>query len=71
MAELIKDLCRINGVSGNEGDVRKYIISKIKDKMSDITVDSMGNVIALKKGRKSGKKIMLVSTGIYRVGCHR
>ncbi len=61
MAELIKDLCRINGVSGNEGDVRKYIISKIKDKMSDITVDSMGNVIALKRGRKSGKKIMLVS----------
>ena len=61
MAELIEELSRLNGVSGNEDAVRKYISEKISSKADEITVDSIGNLIALKKGRKSGKKIMLVS----------
>lgn len=61
MAQLIKELSLLNGVSGNEDNVRKYIIEKIKAKTDDIAVDSIGNVIALKKGRKSGKKIMIIT----------
>ena len=61
MAELIEELSRLNGVSGNEDAVRKYIAEKISSKANEITVDSIGNLIALKKGRKSGRKIMLAS----------
>jgi putative aminopeptidase FrvX len=61
MAEIIEELSRLNGVSGNEDLVRNYIIEKISSRADDVRVDSIGNVIALKKGRKSDKKIMITS----------
>ncbi len=42
-------MSEINAVSGNENDIRNLIIAEIKDKVDDITVDTMGNVIAYKK----------------------
>lgn len=57
MAELLKKMSEINAVSGNENDIRNLIIAEIKDKVDDITVDTMGNVIAYKKGSDGGKKI--------------
>ena len=54
MAELMKELSTVNGVSGNEDKVRKLITEKISDKADEIIVDALGNVIALKKGKKSG-----------------
>lgn len=61
MAQLIKELSLINGVSGDEHRIRKYIIDKIGNKADEITVDAIGNVIALKKGKKSDRKIMVVT----------
>lgn len=61
MAELMRELSAVNGVSGNEDKVRKLITEKISDKADEITVDALGNVIALKKGRQSGKKIMFIT----------
>ena len=58
---LIEKLCNLNGVSGNEGEVREFIINEIKDFADEITVDSMGNVIALKKGKSHEKKVMLAA----------
>ena len=57
MAELLKKMSEINAVSGNENDIRNLIIAEIKDMVDDITIDTMGNVIAYKKGSDSGKKI--------------
>ena len=59
MAELLKKMSEINAVSGNENDIRNLIIAEIKDNVDDITVDTMGNVIAYKKGSDSGKKSRL------------
>ena len=56
MAELLKKMSEINAVSGNENDIRNLIIAEIKDNVDDITVDTIGNVIAYKKGSDSGKK---------------
>lgn len=56
---LIEKLCNTNGVSGNEGSVRAVLRREIEDYADEIIVDSMGNMIALKKGRISGRKIML------------
>lgn len=48
MLNNLKELCRLNGASGDEGAVRAFIIDKIKDN-ADYSVDSMGNIIAFKR----------------------
>ena len=56
---LLKELCELNGVSGDEGAVREKIRQEIAPYADEITVDTMGNLIALKKGRIPDKKMML------------
>jgi len=56
---LLKKLCDAFGVSGSEGEIRDIIIPEIKDYCDDLTVDTMGNIIAFKKGKSSDKKVML------------
>lgn len=56
---MLKDLCLLNGTSGDEGAVRDYIISKIKDNC-EYKVDALGSIIAFKKGKhKADKKVMV------------
>lgn len=55
----IKELTELNGVSGNEDEVREYIKKNIKDLADEINIDSMGNLIAYKKGKNSKCKVML------------
>lgn len=56
----IKEYTKINAVSGNEEEIRKRILEDIKPYADKITVDSMGNIIAFKKGiLENGKKIIL------------
>lgn len=56
---LIKELTDLNGISGNENEVRDYIISKIENLCDSYKVDSIGNIIAFKRGSGSKQKIML------------
>ena len=58
---LLKALCEANGVSGNEGAVRKLILEQITPLADDIKIDSIGNILAMKKGRSSAKKVMLAA----------
>lgn len=61
MKSLLKELCLINGVSGDEKDVRDFIIDKIKD-LCVYRIDNLGNLICFKKGKKApAKKIMLAA----------
>lgn len=59
MFDLLKKMTEITGVSGNEEKIRDAIIQEIKDKVDEITVDTLGNIIAVKKG--NGKKIMVAA----------
>ncbi len=61
MAELLKLLSKTDGVSGNEHKLRAIIIERIKDITDDITVDSMGNLIAFKKGKKGGRTVAVTA----------
>lgn len=56
---LLKELCSLDGVSGNEHAVRNFILEQIRPYADEIMVDTMGNIIALKKGKKHDKRIML------------
>ncbi len=55
----LKELCELDGVSGNEAEVRGFITEKLKRYADDISVDAIGNIIAFKKGRDSSKRVML------------
>ncbi len=55
--ELLKKLCKVKGVSGEEDAVAKFILEEIKDYIDDYEIDPLGNLIAHKKG--PGKKMML------------
>ena len=56
---LLKQLTSLNGAAGDEGLVRDFICKQIKPYVDNITIDNMGNVIVLKKGNSSAKKVML------------
>lgn len=58
---LLKKLTEASGVSGNEKEVREIIISEIKDYVDSITIDKLGNIIAVKKGIINKPKLMITA----------
>ncbi len=67
MKELLKELCMINGVSGDENAVREYIIEKVKN-VCEYRTDNLGNLICLRKGRKTPQKKIMVAAHMDEVG---
>lgn len=67
MLKTLKELCLLNGVSGNEDEVADYIISKIKDNC-EYHIDNMGNIIAFKKGKRIPANKVMVSAHMDEVG---
>ncbi|MGN0467196.1 MAG: M42 family metallopeptidase [Acutalibacteraceae bacterium] len=65
--ETLKNLCKIDGTSGREEDVRAFIINKIKGKC-EYQVDPMGNVLVFKKGQKKPKNKVLLTAHMDEVG---
>ena len=63
----IKELTDLSGISGNEHDVRDYIIEKIKGKC-EYRVDALGNILAFKKGKKTANKKIMFSAHMDEVG---
>ena len=59
MTEILKNLCNLDGVSGDESAVSDFIISQI-DGFCDWKKDSLGNIIVHKNGKNTPKhKVML------------
>ena len=67
MTELLKQLCMLDGTSGDEGAVRNFVISQIKE-FCEYSVDSLGNIIAFKKGKKAPCKKILIDAHLDEVG---
>ena len=60
MIDTLKSLCALSGVSGDEGEVRDYIIGFVSGHADEVITDVMGNVIVFKKGARTlAKKIVL------------
>ena len=57
MLELLKQLCMIDGTSGDEGAVREFVISQIKD-YCEYRVDNLGNIIAFTAGWASSLPVI-------------
>lgn len=67
MIQLLKQLCLIDGISGNEYAVREFVISQIKDHC-EYSVDNLGNIIAFKKGKNTPAKKVLIDAHLDEVG---
>lgn len=59
MKDLVKQLVEAYGPSGHEAEVRALISERIRPFVTDVRTDSMGNLIALKKGQGDGKRVMV------------
>lgn len=66
--KLLEELSLINGVSGDEDDVRNYIIQKIKNTNCEIEVDNLGNLIVNKKGKNRSKNKVMLAAHMDEVG---
>lgn len=66
--ELLKRLCTASGISGDESVVRDIILSEITPYCDDIKIDSLGNIIAFKKGEKRPLNKLMLSAHMDEVG---
>ena len=67
MLNNLKNLCLLNGVSGNEGRVAEYVVNEIAP-FAECYIDQLGNVIAHKKGASGAKKRVLFDAHMDEVG---
>ena len=56
--ELLRAVCLVPGAPGFEHRVRELVLSRIEGFCDELRVDAMGNVLALKRGTDSSKRMM-------------
>lgn len=64
---MLKELCLLNGTSGDEDRVREFIVDKIKNKC-EYKVDALGSVIAFKRGKKRPANKVMICAHMDEVG---
>lgn len=67
MLDILRELCGIDGTSGDEGAVRDRIIKYI-DGFCDWKIDPLGSIIAFKKGKKRPEKRVMLDAHTDEVG---
>ena len=58
MLELIRKICAAHGVAGFEKKAAETLCTEIKNYTDEQYTDALGNLIAVKRGKGNGKKIM-------------
>lgn len=67
MINALKELCQLNGTSGNEDNIRQYILKQL-DGVAECKTDALGNIIAFKKGKNASKYKVMVDAHMDEVG---
>ncbi|MBR1779197.1 MAG: M42 family peptidase [Clostridia bacterium] len=65
---LLKRLCLATGISGDEENIRKIILSQIEGYVEEVNIDNLGNILALKKGKSKPSKKLMISAHMDEVG---
>lgn len=55
---LLAEICQAPGAPGHEQRIREIVIREVTPLVDDLSIDNMGNITAVKKG-KSDKKVMI------------
>jgi endoglucanase len=58
---LLKEICEVPGAPGYESKVRAVVLREIEKLVDEWRIDNMGNIIAIKKGKDSSKKVMVAA----------
>lgn len=66
MLDRLREICTIDGTSGDESRVREYIMNNIN--ADEMHVDNLGNLIVFKKGRKVPKNKVMLAAHMDEVG---
>lgn len=66
--KILRNLCVANGISGDESTIRGIILSEIAGFVDEYKIDSLGNIIAFKKGKNKAKSKLLISAHMDEVG---
>ncbi|NLJ24801.1 MAG: M42 family metallopeptidase [Firmicutes bacterium] len=61
MQDVIKQLVELYGPTGREDEVAEYITEVMRPLVDQVYADTMGNLIAIKRGPADAKKIMLAA----------
>ncbi len=65
---LLKTLSEAHGISGREEEVRAILLAQIRNRVDACRIDSMGNLIALKKGSGAAALRVLAAAHMDEVG---
>lgn len=57
---LLKEICETPGAPGHESRIREVVLREVKALADEVSVDAMGNVTAIKRGRER-KKVMIAA----------
>ena len=68
MIQCLKTLCALNGVSGDEGQVRSYIRGWAEEHADSVRTDALGNLIVFKRGRKAAENRLMLCAHMDEVG---
>jgi putative aminopeptidase FrvX len=64
----LKHLSNAPGVSGDESTVRRIVIDLIKDHVDELRVDTIGNVLAVKRARSQAKMRVMLDAHLDEIG---
>ncbi|HDQ72314.1 MAG TPA: M42 family peptidase [Chloroflexi bacterium] len=65
---MLRELSNAIGVSGDEGNVRAIVLEAIREHVDEVTVDSIGNVLAFKKGTGRQRLRVMLDAHMDEVG---
>lgn len=60
---LLKQICELPGAPGFEKKIRDFVVGEVRDLVDEISVDNLGNVIAIKRGKRNpeNKRVMVAA----------
>lgn len=65
---VLKELCALRGVSGDEGRVREFIRQRVEPFATSVKTDRMGNLIAFRRGTGENRRHILLAAHMDEVG---
>ncbi len=59
---LLKKICETPGAPGYETKIRNLIIEEVKSFVDELSVDNLGNILAVKRAKsKNARKVMVAA----------
>jgi len=59
--KLLSEICKAPGAPGYESLIRNLIHKKVEQSVDEIDIDNIGNLIAIKKGKSSKKRVVIAA----------